>query len=125
MDAIAAYIADIKKTFATGQAREHAYRPALRDLLQSLKPMFDALNEPPRTLFGAVDMVVFRKQTEIGWVEAKDMPSELDDVEETEQLLRYRGAFPNLLLTDYLHFRWYVDGTKRMEARLGRVVDKK
>lgn len=121
MSAIPEYLDDVQRTYATGEAGEHAFRPALRNLLQSLRPRFDALNEPPRNLFGAVDMVVLRQHDEIGWIEAKDVDTPLDKEEGKEQLLRYRGAFPNLLLTDYLEFRWYVDGKLRKKARLASV----
>ena len=34
---------------------------------------------------------------------------------------RYLPALPNLILTDYLEFRWYVSGEHRQTARLARV----
>jgi len=34
----------------------------------------------------------------------------LDDAEDTDQLRRYNEALPSLVLTDYLEFRWFVDG---------------
>jgi len=43
-------------------------------------------------------------------VEAKDIDIDLRKVERLEQLKRYREALPNLILTDYLEFRWYVEG---------------
>ena len=54
----------------------------------------------------------------IGYVEAKDIGISLDKIEGDEQLTRYRRALDNLILTDYLEFRWYVQGEKRMTARL-------
>jgi hypothetical protein len=35
-----------------------------------------------------------------------------------EQFIRYRDGLPNWILTDYLEFRWYVAGEKRLDARL-------
>ena len=35
-------------------------------------------------------------------------------------MTRYRRALPNLVLTDYLEFRWYADGELRTAARLAR-----
>ena len=35
-------------------------------------------------------------------------------------MTRYRRALPNLILTDYLEFRWYADGELRTAARLAR-----
>ena len=42
-------------------------------------------------------------------------------VERGEQVKRYREALPNLILTDYLEFRWYVEGELRRPA--GRPLD--
>ena len=39
-------------------------------------------------------------------------------MEKTEQLNRYRESFPNLILTNYLEFRWYVEGKLRLKASL-------
>jgi hypothetical protein len=38
-----------------------------------------------------------------------------------EQLKRYLGSLSNLILTDYLEFRWYVTGEPRMTVRLAKV----
>jgi hypothetical protein len=67
----------------------------------------------------------------LGYVEAKDIGEDLRKVERSEQLKRYRGAFSNLILTDYLEFRHYVDGERRATARIaeedenGRLIPSK
>ena len=43
----------------------------------------------------------------------KKQPKNLDDIEDSEQLKRYRSTFPkreNLILTDFYHFRLYRNG---------------
>ena len=40
------YIDELNKQYKTGIAREHSYRPALKDLLQSLLPKMVVTNEP-------------------------------------------------------------------------------
>lgn len=45
------------------------------------------------------------------------MGEDLDKTEKSEQLRRYFGLH-NLILTDYLEFRWFVDGKLRLSARL-------
>ena len=54
----------------------------------------------------------------IGYVEAKDVGASLDAAEGSEQLRRYFPALDNLILTDYLEFRWYVKGERRRIERL-------
>jgi predicted helicase len=46
-------------------------------------------------------------------------------VERTDQMKRYRESLGNLILTDYLEFRWYVGGQYRLTVRLATVADGK
>jgi hypothetical protein len=57
----------------------------------------------------------------LGWVEAKDVGKSLDEAERTDQLKRYL-KLPNLVLTDFLEFRWFTDGQPRATAHLGRLT---
>lgn len=118
---IADYRKSIRATHGTGQATEHSYRAALQQLLTDLGGNdVEAINEPTQADYGAPDFIVELRQVPIGHVECKDIGTNLDTEEESEQLERYRRALPNLILTDYLQFRWYVDGELRTEAKLGR-----
>jgi len=63
--------------------------------------------------------IVVRGQIPIGYVEAKDVGTGLDTAERSAQIRRYRSSLNNLILTDYLEFRWYVQGEHRETARLG------
>jgi len=67
---------------------------------------------------GAPDFIVSEGNIPLGHIEAKDVGTSLSAVERSEQLKRYRKAFPNLILTDYLEFRWYVEGERRMVVSL-------
>ncbi|MDQ6664491.1 MAG: N-6 DNA methylase, partial [Acidobacteriota bacterium] len=70
-----------------------------------------ATNEPGREKCGAPDFAVtIRGPVTIGYIETKDIGKSLADAERSEQLRRYRRSLPNLILTDYLEFRWYVNG---------------
>ncbi|MBN1921427.1 MAG: DUF559 domain-containing protein, partial [Anaerolineae bacterium] len=80
-----------------------------------------AINEPKRIACGAPDLAILKEGLLIGHIEAKDVGSPLNEVERTPQLQRYRAALPNLILTDYLLFRWYVDGELRRSESLGAV----
>ena len=112
------YIRTIEKELASGNATEHTHRPALKTLLESLGDGIVATNEPRRIECGAPDFIVSKVSTSIGYIEAKDVGKSLDETEKSEQLQRYRDSLTNLVLTDYLEFRWYVDGERRLSARL-------
>jgi len=120
MKEIKEYINELEKNIRLENATEHTHRPALKSLLESIDTDLMAINEPRRTKVGAPDYVVFRGNTIIGYIEAKDIGKSLDDVEETEQLKRYLGSLDNLILTDYLEFRWYVQGIHRMTVKIGK-----
>ena len=107
------YLASIKRELESGDATEHTHRPALKDLIEGLNTEVTATNEPKRVACGAPDYVVKRHDLSIGYIEAKDIGKSLDEAEDSEQLKRYRKSLHNLILTDYLEFRWYVDGDLR------------
>ncbi|MBN1286256.1 MAG: N-6 DNA methylase [Anaerolineae bacterium] len=119
------YFDDLLTQHRTGQAREHAYRPALKALLEAVEDGLIAVNDPKRIDVGAPDFIVLRGEIPIGFVEAKDIDTDLDRIERTEQMDRYRGALNNLILTNYLEFRWYVEGKHRETAALGALSDGK
>jgi predicted helicase len=120
-DYINQYLKQIETALAAGNATEHTHRPALKALLESLGEQVTATNEPRRIACGAPDYILTRGGLTIGYIEAKDVGKSLIEIERGEQLKRYRRALDNLILSDYLHFRWYVNGELRMEARLADV----
>ena len=120
------YLAVIQKEHAAGNATEHTYRPALKALLESAAKEIVATNEPKRILCGSPDFQIVRKGVPLGHVETKDIGTNLDEMERGkgphgEQFLRYRDGLPNWLLTDYLQFRWFVGGEKRLTVRIADV----
>ena len=115
---ISDYLNRISKEVAAGNATEHTHRSALQALIEALAPGITATNEPRRVACGAPDYVVTRAQTPLGYIEAKDVDKSLDEVERSEQMRRYLDSLGNLILTNYLEFRWYVRGKHRLTARL-------
>jgi predicted helicase len=122
---ISAYLSNITKAYNAGNATEHTHRPALKDLIESLATGIVATNEPRRVKCGAPDYIITKGHTPLGYIEAKDIGKPLAEVEKTEQLKRYLESLGNLVLTDYLEFRWYVAGQHRLTARLASIVNGK
>jgi predicted helicase len=115
------YLKEIDKILAIGNATEHTYRPALKTLIETIGKGISATNEPKREKCGAPDYIITRGHTPLGYIEAKDIGNHLDQTERSEQIKRYLDGLNNLILTDYLEFRWFEDGEHRMSARLARV----
>ncbi len=116
------YIHAIEKKLAQGDATEHTHRSALEALIGNLSSGVTATNEPKHIECGAPDFILRKGPITIGYIEAKDIGKSLDETEKTEQLKRYLDSLSNLILTDYLEFRWYVDGERRLSARLGALT---
>jgi hypothetical protein len=90
--------------------------------MEALEAGITATNEPRQvTECGKPDMAVYRGPVLLGYLETKDIGINLDAEEKSPQLKRYRDALPNLILTDYLEFRWYVKGERRAVVSLGSV----
>ncbi|MBY8854334.1 hypothetical protein K7G98_41280, partial [Saccharothrix sp. MB29] len=83
IDDVHAYLASVRSQLHSKQAGEHAYRPALYQLLSSFTDV-EAINDPRRSAYGAPDFVFQRKSNRdiiLGYAEAKDIDTPLDKVE--------------------------------------------
>jgi len=124
------YIDEINKAYLRGDATEHTHRPALKKLVESVKDKITATNEPRRIDCGAPDLVVSRKlkklEQTIGYIECKDIGVNLTQAAKTEQIKkRYLPSLHNFILTDYIEFRWYINGEKQLTARLAEETNGK
>ncbi|MDQ7027278.1 MAG: N-6 DNA methylase, partial [Anaerolineae bacterium] len=120
MSAINDYSKDIEAKFKSNKATEHTYRRDLEVLLETIGGNnVQVINEPKRNGSNAPDYYISRDVLTIGFVEAKDIDKNLSLVENSEQLHRYRQAYNNLLLTNYLDFRWYVEGEFFEQVTIG------
>jgi len=111
------YLKRIFDTAQHGDAREESYYSGLEELIKNYaesvgKKKTHTTTLPKKTEAGNPDFRIWDgRQHIIGYIEAKP-PTEdnLDYIEETEQLKRYRHTFPNLILTNFFEFRLYRDG---------------
>ena len=120
------YLNEVVEQFNSGQAKEHAYRPALQRLMSSFDDIV-VINDPKRSEHGAPDFVFIRKSNRKivkGYAEAKDIDADLDKIEKSEQMQRYH-AYSNLFLTDYLDFRFIRNGEKYKTIRIAEIKNGK
>ncbi|UCE08703.1 MAG: N-6 DNA methylase, partial [bacterium] len=123
------YLTDLQTTLNIGDAREESYYTHLKDLLlsfaeQSNIKKIDITILPKQTEAGNPDFRVWDGNNHVtGYIEAK-VPSvtNLDYIEESEQLTRYRSTFPNVILTNFYEFRLYRDGGLIEKVTIARPV---
>jgi len=115
------YLNKIIDTTLRGDAREESYYAHLSNFLSAFAQEIDKTKTqittlPKKTDAGNPDFRVWDgTQQIVGYIEAKKPGENLDVIENTEQLKRYRKTFPNLILTDFYEFRLY---------RKGELIDK-
>lgn len=126
-DSIKLYIDELNKQYRTGIAREHSYRPALKDLLQSILPQMVVTNEPAHIECGAPDYIITRSKDHLPvfFVEAKDInDNDLDGRNKNvhkDQFDRYKQALDYIIFTDYLDFHLYEQGEFVDSVRIAEV----
>lgn len=115
------YIQSIQSNLQRGSERTHY--PTIKNLLDNPAASLAAIIEEKGNKAGVPDFTVRRRDLLVGYVEAKDVGLDLNPIEKTEQLQRYRESLNgNLILTNYLEFRWYVDGKSRLTAVLAKRI---
>jgi len=121
------YLKEIYKTARTGDAREESYYKPLATLIESYansirKTGISATISPQRTEAGNPDFRIWDgKQSIVGYIEAKRPDeSNLDRIEESNQLQRYLAAFPNVILTNFFEFRLYRSAQLISEVQIAR-----
>jgi len=127
LNATEIYLNQVENDLQAGNATEHTHRPTLSALLKAFLPDYRITNEPRRIQCGSPDFEIAKGEELIGHLEAKDVGIDLDKTEQSEQIQRYLPALNNLILTDYLEFRWFIEKDKQLEMTvvLGTWDDKK
>ena len=92
MNPVTSYVNEISSMYGSGQATEHSYRSTLEGLFKAFDESVQVINEPRHLDFGAPDMVLQLAGQPVGYVECKDLHIALNEVENNEQLTRYRKA---------------------------------
>lgn len=119
------YLKNLNNRFKSGISTEHSYRGDLQQLIESLAPGVMATNEPTRFACGAPDYILTKGGLPVGYIEAKDIGKDLSAKEHKEQFDRYRKSLPNLIITDYLEFRFFREGELAHTVRIGEIQGKR
>jgi predicted helicase len=119
--ALRTYFNEIHKIYTGGDFTEESFYPALKRLIEEcstivpIKAGANVLVVPKKTEAGIPDFRIGKNGEIVGYIEAKPPGANLSEIEDSEQLKRYRYSLPNLILTDFLEFKLY---------RFGNLIDK-
>jgi len=91
-------------------------------LIRELVTGVNITNEPANvTDCGNPDYVITKGKIPVGYIEAKDIGKDLKSKQYDEQFNRYKKALDNLLITDYIWFRFYQHGVLVHEIKIGEI----
>jgi type I restriction-modification system DNA methylase subunit len=108
------YIRSISLKFSHKDTSEMGYRTQLEILLKGIFSdlKLGRIDHDAKAKQGnKPDFVVVNGEIPILYLEAKDIGISLDKVEKSDQMARYFG-YANLVLTDYVEFRFYRNGIR-------------
>ena len=119
------YIEEIAFQFESTRSSEYSYRAQLQNYLTFIFPRekgYRILHDPKAVDQNKPDFVIEKNDVAVLHIEAKDLTEKvsLDKVENSEQMSRYYG-YDNLILTDYLEFRFYRFG-ERGESKYAQPI---
>ncbi len=124
------YLKDIHKIYTGGNFREESFYPSLKNLIEATSEIIETFNkssnpvgvlvQPKKTEGGNPDFRIGKDGEIIGYIEAKTPNTDLQDIENSEQLQRYRSFSSNLILTNFLEFRLYKYGNLIKKVAIAR-----
>ena len=99
------YFREIRRKYLTGDFTEITLRTPLENLIENLNKDYNLIQEPKRMRkVGAPDFKVYLRSVKMGFIETKDLGSNLDKELESEQIQKYKSGINNLILTNYCRF---------------------
>ena len=123
---ISEYLKEIQKTYDSGEATEHSYRIALAKYLTTFfGKNISVINEPKQQECGALDFAIYELEMPIGHIETKKIGENLNKLEDSEQLIRYKESLDNFIFTDYLEFIYYKAGKERSRIQIAELKNDK
>ena len=115
------YIQDLQKNIKHGGERSHY--ASLGRLIKSLNIGINTIIEAKGNQAGIPDLTIRKNERILGYIEAKDINIDLSKIEKAKQIKHYleSNIGYNLIITNYLEFRWYVDGQCEKTAELANL----
>ncbi len=108
------YISEIGQYFADNNSSEHSYRTTFENYLKEIFPVKDGYftQQDQRAINGnKPDFVILKNKIPVLYIEVKKVGEDLDKIEKSNQADRYFG-YDNLIISDYVGFRFFRNGQK-------------
>ena len=125
MVAIKTYIEDIIDKFNTPDSHERNYYSVVEKLFNSifenLQRDYKITVEKENDEIGIPDFTIMKSWCDVGIIEVKDIKENLDSIKFQEQFTRYIGSTDNVLITNFLEWRWFYKNKEVKRVLLGEI----
>ncbi len=82
----------------------------ISEFIELIRPNLSVTNEPMSIEYGTPNYVISKEGLPIAYIKTTDIGTDLNELDGSEDVIRYKASLRNLITTNYLDFRWYKDG---------------
>jgi len=111
------YLQEIQKYFYDENSSEHSYRTSFENYLKEIFPKEEGYftQQDQKAINGnKPDFIILKNKVPLLYIEVKKVGEDLDKIEKSDQADRYFG-YNNLIISDYVNFRFFRNGQKYNE----------
>ena len=126
------YIQEISNIYKSGESAELSFRTQFENMLNLFlkdelkRSDLTVIHEGKRAKFGSPDFKIIDKASNIiGYVECKDINTDIGDLIESEQIKKYLSVSNNLILTNYIDFILFKNGSIMANCSISSKIDLK
>ena len=107
---VSEYIEKVNNSNKLGITSENSFRGDLQNLLETILPNLSITNEPMSIEYGTPNYIISEEGLPIAYIKTTDIGTDLNELDASEDVIKYKASLSNLITTNYLDFRWYKDG---------------
>jgi hypothetical protein len=82
----------------------------ISEFIELIRPNLSVTNEPMSIEYGTPNYVISEEGLPIAYIKTTDIGTDLNELDSTEDVIRYKVSLRNIITTNYLDFRLYRDG---------------
>ncbi len=120
---VSEYIEKVNNSNILGITSENSFRGDLQNLLETLLPNLSVTKEPMCIEYGIPNYVISEEGLPIAYIKTTDIGTDLNELDGSEDVRKYKSSLRNLITTNYLDFRWYKDGELITTFSLGELKE--
>jgi hypothetical protein len=94
----------------------------ISEFIELIRPNLSVTNEPMSIEYGTPNYVISEEGLPIAYIKTTDIGTDLNELEVSEDVRRYKESLSNFITTNYKDFRWYKDGELITTFSIGHIL---